>query len=354
MRRLILVSSVILAVLLSMAGFFWRFFYQDGRRAEVVAQIIIIPKNPDSGIGKPGDHKVVSEDYMDTQQLLIRSPAIISRAVSKHGLQNLKSFEGRDPIGTIADIGGSIVVRRVAPNGGIVEIAMRGRDTSDCIIVLNALIDAYKGYLEEMYATVDARHVELINQTRDQFRNRYEAEQAAYLDIKTKSPPGNRDGEEIKAVLTAVASKRAALLIARKETEVRLAWVEKALLDKTNRTALQLRVNEWVIRSGFDRLPGGSKQENEAVLAYQESLRQELEENKSVEYCLVRLIDSERGELGTLNAHELQVEMRRKQAETSQKLLDAIVNQIAKTEIAGEFSGYAVQIIAPPTQRNVQ
>jgi hypothetical protein len=354
MRRLILVSSVILVVLLSMAGLIWRVVIQDGRRAEVIAQIIIVPKGAGFGIGKQDDRKAASEDYVETQLLIVRSPTIIARAVRKHGLQDLKSFEGLDPTGTIADIGGSIVVRRVVANGGVVEIAMRGRDSSDCITVVNALIDAYQGYLEEIYAAVDAQRVDLINQARVQLRNRWEADQAAYVDIKTKSPPGDRDGEEIKAVLAAAASKRAALLIARKETEGRLAWVVAALSDKTTRTALQLKVNEWAARSGFDRLPGGSKQDNDAIPAYQEYLRQELEENKSVEYCLVRLIDSERGELRTLNAHELQVESRRKQVESSQKLLDAIVNQIAKAESERDFSGYAVQIIAPPMKKDAQ
>jgi capsular exopolysaccharide synthesis family protein len=115
------------------------------------AQVLVIKKTADPGLGADGRPSVV-EDYLATQQLLICSPKIVRSAVTEHKLNELPSFQGADPTGAI--IGNLKVTREMGDMRGgsnVLTLTYTGSTSEDCVVVIEAIIDSYIKFLNKQY-----------------------------------------------------------------------------------------------------------------------------------------------------------------------------------------------------------
>lgn len=119
------------------------------------------------------------EDFMSTHMVLLKSPYILSRAVEKENLNLLKTFAGSiDPVGQIQ--AGLIVSRESAKENStgernnIITIAFRGPVSEDCNKVIDAVVEAYKEFLNLTYRNVSDDTIKFFQKARD----------SLYVDLK--------------------------------------------------------------------------------------------------------------------------------------------------------------------------
>lgn len=213
--------------------------YQSG------TQVLVVKKRPDV-LPIEGSRMSYSayEDYLATHMVLIRSPVIVGRAVKKHNLGSLKSFEGQgDPTGAII---GSITAARDQKDAygmynNILNISYKGIVPEDCGTILNAVVDSYKDFLEETYRNVSEDAVQLITKAQKVLEKDLAEKQEAYRKFRLETPLlwKGKDGTNIhQERLSNIEAKRSALLVRQAELRGRLKAVEDALKAGRSRAEL--------------------------------------------------------------------------------------------------------------------
>ena len=213
---------------------------------KVDAQILVVKKRPDILPAVSGDVSFsYYEDYLATHQILIRSLLITGRAAKKPGIAELKSLAGAgDPASRII---GSLTVNRelakdasgMAPN--ILNLSFRGQARDECTIVLNAVIDSYKDFLDETYRNVSDDTLELITKARDVLQKDLALKAEEYRKFRQESPLfwKGKDGVSFaQERLGSWESKLSSLFLQRTELQARLAAIQKALAAGRSRQAL--------------------------------------------------------------------------------------------------------------------
>src|SRR5207253_2303443 len=107
----------------------------------------------------------------------------------------------------------------------------RGKVASECGIVINAILESYKTFLDETYRNMTDDTVHLIKEARDVLNNDLAKEEGAYREFRDKSPMIWKGKEEINPRqdrLAIIESQRTALLLRRTTLEEQLAIIEKA------------------------------------------------------------------------------------------------------------------------------
>jgi hypothetical protein len=321
----------------------------QGKTVEVATQWLISRKHTVlDPFGRPETRPTADEEFLASQQFIIPSWFIASKAAQKLEGKKLRSFKDLDRHSIIRAITSGLSVRRPLGRGNVFDVAFHGADASDGAEVLQTLLDVYQNYLTLVTQDEHDRTVQLMTEALDRMQQIAAAQDEHYAKFRLKAPPGGRDSDEIRSVLSTAAAKRAALLIARKEIEGRLAWIEKAIADPQARTTVLVKINEWSARSGFDKLPAPVKQEADMQQVYRDYLKQELEENSAVERSLADLVNTERDKLYTVSEHESVRERLRTTAENGNKLRDAVRAKLNEFDLFRASAGYQVQVVSPP------
>src|SRR5271155_2759880 len=89
-RKSLVVLGIMLGLVLGLL-----YYAQRQPTYQSQAQIMIVKKSADNfdfGNGRADGRMVYMEDYMSTQQTLVRSPAIVGKALKLPQFQNLKIF----------------------------------------------------------------------------------------------------------------------------------------------------------------------------------------------------------------------------------------------------------------------
>jgi capsular exopolysaccharide synthesis family protein len=140
------------------------------------AQVLVVKKvAPNTMSGPGGDSRMqVMEDYVSTHLIVIRSPFVISKAVNnrKWNLAGLRSLQGRDPVSTIqASLTAGRDMNKDAPSGSagnnIVNLSYSGPDPGDVQIILAAVIESYRDFLDDTYKSTSEKTVELLRDSVD-------------------------------------------------------------------------------------------------------------------------------------------------------------------------------------------
>jgi capsular exopolysaccharide synthesis family protein len=222
------------------------YFAQKAPVYESSAQLIVIKKqgNPLPG-GDADPRSYFYDDFLATHQVLIKSPLIVLRAVEKHQLHQLKSFQGNPEPG--AAILGSLAVLRDAKDAAgtsnnVLTLAFSSTEPEDCATVLNAVIDCYKDYLDEKYKNVSEGTVVQIVQAMESLQKDLTEKKKAYAVFQESSPlvywKGDEGSTPQEEWLGQIQSKRLNLLIQRAEMQGRLDSIEEALKEGRGREAL--------------------------------------------------------------------------------------------------------------------
>jgi capsular exopolysaccharide synthesis family protein len=211
------------------------------------AQILVVKKRPDVLPALGGDTSYsYYEDYLATHQVLIKSPLIAGRSVKKPGIAGLESLVGAtDPASLII---GSLVVSRDAAkdasgmaSSNILGLSLRWTVPDDSAIILGAVIDSYKDFLDETYRNVNEDTLQLITKARDVLKKDIAQKEKEYRDFRQQSPLlwKGKDGLSLaQERLDSLESKRSNLFLRRTELQGRLAALEKALKDGQNHWTL--------------------------------------------------------------------------------------------------------------------
>jgi len=194
-RKWLLVLGTLLGVGLgTLAYFFMPVTY------ETEARMVVVRKWP-RAFPMPGINTSMTylEDYLSTHEALLKSPLIVERALNRAKLSSLESLqsdappeEGKepDPVGQV--IGGLSVSRdaanRIEQNNAVLNISYQCSVPEDCPVVLDAVIDQYRQYLDESHRKDSESIRELFLRWKRDVQRELESKQKAYLELRDRIP----------------------------------------------------------------------------------------------------------------------------------------------------------------------
>jgi capsular exopolysaccharide synthesis family protein len=371
--------------------------YQTG------AQVLVVKKRADV-LPIPGNDAANSyyDDYISTHLVLIKSPLIVGRAVKKHDLGALPSFAGQgDPTAAIM---GSITAARDGKewsNTSIVNLSYRGPVADDCPVVLGAVIDSYKDFLDETYRNVSDNTLDLIKNASKLLSNDLKEKRENYREFREKNSltieAAPKDGvSPTKARLGELEARRLSLLVRSAEIEDRLKAVENAREQGTARELVLALATPSAEKPGAPAGPSALRAEllplmlqEQALLetygadypdvvavrrkikmtrelhagvaaeqrgsdapdpveAYVKELKQEQANVELTRQSLARLADEEQEKSKDLRRYEDKDEDFRTEISQTQALWDQTIKRLQEINVVRDFGGYNVQTISSP------
>lgn len=232
------------------------------------AQVMVIKKQSNTmPTGDQDPRAFYYEDYLVTHQVLLRSPLIVSRAITKHNLTNLPSLRGAsNPTGSIRE---HLTVQRDGKEGAtpgtgasVLDLDFRTTSAEDCATVLSAIMDVYKDFLDEKYKNVSDATLRQTVQAMESLQRDLVQRKKEYVEFQKNSPllylktlEGVAPQEDW---LLQIQSQRMALFLQRAELKRKLEDIETAVKDGRGRQAmlaqlLASRTNSTTTGSNPDR-----------------------------------------------------------------------------------------------------
>lgn len=358
------------------------------------------------------------EDYLATQQGLLKSPLMIDKAIRLGSLADRPTLNepGKDLSETILK---NFSVSRQKDSMGsgtnILALNYRARVPDDASAVLEAVIKAYRQTLADLSARSTGDIRELFAQARDGLHKELLKKEQAYHEFRKQSPLiwRGRDGvNPHQERLANLEPKHAGILVRQAETKARLDALEDAIKTNADRNALLAMASEF---SGKPELEGVKQgqvsrwQEQVLLLVQQEtkllekfgpdhpevtairqslatareflsrpataasdgissldgkatdpvqsciqSLRQELEYLKTAETLVGRLCKLEREEARKLSGYEVEDEMHRNDLQRTQQMFETLLKRLQDANLGKEVGGLELTVIAEPGSDGVK
>src|SRR5262249_17453838 len=146
--------------------------------------------------------------------------------------------------------------------------------------ILSAVIEAFDHVLNERFRIVNEDELEIIIKARNRLSADLEELRRKYADFRNNAPLVIGKRPAFQASLQALEQRRVEVLLRRKESELKLQGLQKAVEAK--KTSFQ--AYEWAERSGFDKL---TKEVRPAItVAYGEFLKEEARRDGELEKVL--------------------------------------------------------------------
>lgn len=234
-------------------------------------KLLVIRKTPTM---IAADNSVTSfvEDYLTTHTQLLQSPYIIRRAVEAKDLKNLSMFAGMDQAAIEQSVANGLQVTRDTannPNYGysrgssILALTFKGGESFECQKVLDAVIFAYKDYLDRTYSDKSTQVYEHLKNAENLLGNKIQVLQKEQLEFVAKNPLLDVRGTDVGV---GRLQKRAHIENAINDTEIkarnlriRIETIEKALREGNAQSAMLLLAMEYT------RSYGDSMKQNVAL-----------------------------------------------------------------------------------------
>ena len=312
------------------------------------AQVLVVRKRaeplPVAGAGAV--QQVFVEDYLATHTILIRSQEIVRRAAKILEVNSPGVIpSGGDPIAFISS--GLSVTREIrdgnAMPSNVLNLAFRGPRRADCALVVNAIIEAYKEFLNETYGDLNKEFVDQMKVAEKTLKVDIEERQAARDKLASIDPLALKSKDSLGGLLERIArfeSRQADLLLRQKESEQTLAMVKSSLARGESRGVI-LKLLE---RSESNRQPTVDQRSPDealqALLLQEEELRQELGKDHPQLVSLRRRIQSLRDraseiarsgdKLDPLELHTRLLERELEQNQVMQKTVAGILEEDRK------------------------
>ena len=413
LRRKRLVSAAIVAGIL--IGLIY--YMQATRIYESHADVLLVQKRPEV---VTGDQRYESgfEDYVTTHLALIVSPLIIERAIETFDLGSLKTFEWVDP--EEYDLA-EVISEQLAVTGGprdlgdnadrIMTLTFYGGEPAECPVVVEAVLNAYKAFLSEIYEGMSEDSMKLIEQARNLLHNELQAQEEAYIRFRQESPLVTRGTDEVNPLqdrLTTIETQRSELLIRRADVEGQLQTIQNAKKSDYDSQHLLALVTDLRSRATTDTAPTlpttltsqlvqladqeqqmmqhfGPNHPHVATMRqritatrqllalpntaymqeptqqpatdtaaanpaelYEEYLKQELDRINVSEQLLTELYQREHELAKELSAYQLKDETFRRNMDRTQQLYDGIISQLQEASLIRGYGGFEARVIADP------
>ena len=232
----LLIAAVVIA-----AGVSYVYFEQKAPIYESMGRMVVMREGNSALPVHATDGMTSAEDNLSTQALLIRSPVIVQIAVEKGDLRNLASLAGAgDPVRAIA---GRLAVKPTELNANVLDISFRGPHAGDCATIVNAVMDAYREYLNSTQLTEAGETLKIITEAKDILLAQLQKKEDEYRQFRQLSPLHWKGEERTNlhhARLGEIEHSRAQLVLTRSELTSLLQSVEAAASRGDNREALLL------------------------------------------------------------------------------------------------------------------
>jgi capsular exopolysaccharide synthesis family protein len=217
-RRMLVLVGVVVSLVLGTL-----YYLQSTAIYQATAQVLVVRKRAEMGLA--GSATV--EDYVSTQQVLIKSPKIINRAIKRGKLDELRSFQNQN-----VDVADAIAARLnvtrnksvgMAGGNNVLDLSFRAEVPRDCMEVLDNITMAYKDFLDEMYRDMSDDTLKLVTEARDGMTGDLAEKKAAYAKFRNQSPLLVKHGDkgatvrldqlnQIDTELTTLSLRKAKLL----------------------------------------------------------------------------------------------------------------------------------------------
>jgi capsular exopolysaccharide synthesis family protein len=369
------------------------------------AQVLVVKKFADAAIPVAGGDPRLNfyEDYVSTHLALIKSRVVVDRAVKKRDLASLPSFAGvANPAAAVT--AGLTVARDTKESGAnnIINLSYKGPAADDCRVVIEAVIESYKDFLDETYRNVSDDTVGLITQARDLLQKDLAEKERKYAEFRDKvpvAPAQSRDGPPASQVrLGELDNRRLNLLMRAAELEERLQALDRAKKEGNARELVEaltaapaekaaapdatleqqllpLILKEQSLLKDFGadhpdvlavrqaiattreflspakraaRMAAGRPAaEGDPVEAYARQMRQELAGVRLARQSLVALTADEQKEARELARYDIQDASYRADIARTQQIYDQTISRLKEINLVRDFGGYDAKVISP-------
>lgn len=208
------------------------------------SQVMVIKKSSGPFTGQGADPRLsFYEDYLSTHLVLIKSPIIVQKAVEKYHLRELKSFQATgDPTGVILSSLTPVRDTTTPNSNNILNLSYSGTDPEDTAVVLKAVIESYKDFLDEAYKNVSDETLAQITRATEAFQKNLDVKEKEYAEFRKKSPliywKGTEGASAQDDLLSQIHTKRLALIMRKAEIQGRIDTLAKAQKQGRGREVL--------------------------------------------------------------------------------------------------------------------
>ena len=390
------------------------YYVQATTMYESNAEVLVLKKHPGVVAGEQR-YESHFEDYVSTHLALIVSPLIVERAIESSVLSSLNTFREVEA----EDLTDAVIDKLEADSGprnlgedaeNILNLAFTGPDPEECPIVVQAVLDSYRAFLDETYRGMSTDTEQLISQARDLLRNDLHQQEEAYAQFRQLSPLVSRGTDEVNPLqdrLVAIETQRSQWILRRIEVERQLKALEQAmqndidperllalvadlrqqatsedtlpstsasldnqlfsLMDQERRLSEHFGANHPHIISlrrqisdtrKFYTVPTAVHMSKPLVSneqapaspaeAYVQYLRQELERIRISEELSSAVYQREHEAAKELSSYQLKDERFRRNIERTQQLYDGVISRLQEAGLIGDYGGFVAKVIGPP------
>jgi capsular exopolysaccharide synthesis family protein len=214
------------------------------RRYESVAEVLVMKKDaslPVKDLGRSNmAEATVTEDLMATHIKIVQSQKVVAEALKHDNLMDLPSIQaalGRKdtPAEYVLD---NLTVRRggtgQAKNAHILYIAFVHSSPEDAQLVVNAVVSAYRRFLQDKFQDVSLEAAKLISDAEKQLYQQVTEAEEKYKKFRQSVPilwKGDESTNPYRDKYTQFQQELAAVQLKAAETDGRLLAVQDALRD---------------------------------------------------------------------------------------------------------------------------
>jgi capsular exopolysaccharide synthesis family protein len=184
-HKLLLGSGLVLGLL---AGFLA--YMKLGPTYQATARILVSKRNAAPLKTQPQDEASAAVGERAEHVALIMSPMIVGEAVKKHNLADLPTMKGvKDVVDEVLD---SLKVKRTAGTDrsliNVLDISFESPSSKDAIVVVKAVVEAYKDYLDNSHKEYTAEMMSLIDDANRDLLNQLKNKEQAYIEFRKQAP----------------------------------------------------------------------------------------------------------------------------------------------------------------------
>jgi len=342
------------------------------------------------------------EDPISTHQAIIKSPLIVNQAIREAELESLESLKAaEDPARAV---GAGLSVSRDAANmlernNAILNLSYTCSIAEDAPVILNAVIDSYKKFMDRSRQRDTENMRTLFVQWKEEVQKQLAKSQQEYKDLRASIPPDHWKGDDgvnpAQQRLTGIRAERLTHLVHATEVREKLRAIETAQKEGVPPEVLVQLVDNWRARQEYttkfwDELSNLILEEKslretygprhpavraiderikltrqlhlgqiavkndtellDPVSTYVESLKQELRVTEGLEQALAAIIDEETVRAKRTDEYSEDTAELREDIARVRQLQSEIVRQLQEFNLATDSESIEAQVLAMPNE----
>lgn len=392
-------KGLVLLFLIVAGGLGYLYFLRQEPLYQSSAQILIVENQPRLPI--QGVEVRTSSEEMHVS--LLRSQTVMEKAVERGGLSGLATI-GASGSPAARVMSGLSVSGGGTRTGALLQLSYKSTSREDCPKVLQAVVDAYQAFLEDMYEDVSAETIDLIEQAKEQLDQQITEKEAELRKMLDESPllvTGETARNIHEMRLEKIEAARSASVLENSRLQAKIDAIQASLNRGSSREALNLlvghierfgaqavanatgqdqlfplllqkeillenhgpdhpKVQSIVKRIEFTRnhlelnRPKQPEPDEEPAKVdyyqiYLESLNEQIKMNEQTLTEMTRLFEEERKAAKSLSTYKVTEETYRSEIERKSRLFDVVLKRLEEISLVKGRGGAEVQVIHPPS-----